>query len=1117
MWTPKRLLLLLVGFVLFFGCYQVYVLFLGKYDGLPPLPEEYRPVAPSDVAPVVDAPRQNHAVTRLIEAFGPNCEEQYRRIKLEWRLQGVVVAADRWQILDNGHLRLDKVSVAMFGKPKPNQKFPEINTVRGEQADIEFDKPLTDRKDVFDRKPIAGKLVGKGMKVEVRSNRQTPQLDDDVRLYTDWLAYSDKEHRIWTNAEVRLVDSEPEQARVTAIGMEVFLIPSEDKAPEKSKNKKSKEKDKPKLAEASPEKKGSISGVKSVRLGKEVCMNLLIDAKSAFLGSSSSKTAPQESKEKATGPGSESPPGAPSASGSLSVPNPKKTPVVVTSHGPFFYDVENDRADFAEKVTVIRKQDVPGVAIDEPTTRYDQLDCDKLVLFFVRKKKDEKVKPGDDQAGDLDLVKADATGQQIELTSDSEKLHAIGKELVYDKANNQTILRGDPVDAERDGNFLHVSGTLVFQNPTEGQKDIQNARADGPGEIRIRNTGEEKPEPNVTPLEASKPIVERVARWSKEMRITKEGQLDRLDFVGDASFEDPDQGKLKADQIVVWLEDRPKAAGAPPMPMADPAVKPSPGGNRVPRRLEAVGRVSLDSRDLKVPQTDYLRLQFDDAKPGELTSAQGSGGRKPPIAEEKGTNAPGSPESPPKSGNLTAPVAGTGPKPAAPTPAPARADVLPPEKDEIKEPLVLLAKTVDVKLLIEGKKTDLREVRAEGQVHVTRRPIPGKDDGVEIKGERLDLFHNAEGNVLKVTGQPGYVQLDRLKLLGPTVNIDQPANNAWVNGGGSMRLPSKTDFQGNPLKEPVDVTVYWTDSMFFDGKIAEFDGNVQADQGDTSLGGARLACQKLEVVLDRTVSMKDPQGKPSEQPAALYRMLCDRNCRLEKGVREGAKWKQFQRIEGREVLFDNPSSQLNVYGPGVVHMLHEGSSGDLAGTAPLPAPKTTAPKKDAKEAEMKLTRINFQGHMQANKASGVVIFTDHIDLIHVPASDPDAPIDPLKLPIGGMWLGCNKLRAVSRRIDANTVQQEFEATDRVRIQGRMASGEYSGQADIVKYDESKDLLILESTGTNLATLSRQIAPGRPKEPVRAKRIWYWRTENRVRLDDTDVIQVTPGAPAGKRP
>jgi hypothetical protein len=40
MWTPKRILLLVLGFVTFWLAYGVYAYFLGGVDGLPPLPPE---------------------------------------------------------------------------------------------------------------------------------------------------------------------------------------------------------------------------------------------------------------------------------------------------------------------------------------------------------------------------------------------------------------------------------------------------------------------------------------------------------------------------------------------------------------------------------------------------------------------------------------------------------------------------------------------------------------------------------------------------------------------------------------------------------------------------------------------------------------------------------------------------------------------------------------------------------------------------------------------------------------------------------------------------------------------------------------------------------------------
>ena len=43
MWTPKRILLMTLGLVLFLASYLGYANYLGGVDGLPPLPEGYWP------------------------------------------------------------------------------------------------------------------------------------------------------------------------------------------------------------------------------------------------------------------------------------------------------------------------------------------------------------------------------------------------------------------------------------------------------------------------------------------------------------------------------------------------------------------------------------------------------------------------------------------------------------------------------------------------------------------------------------------------------------------------------------------------------------------------------------------------------------------------------------------------------------------------------------------------------------------------------------------------------------------------------------------------------------------------------------------------------------------
>src|SRR5215469_16641563 len=83
MWTPRRVALLLFGIVLFFGCYFGYGRSqLGAIDGLPTLPDDFRPRPDTGEW---DRPltRESRVVGKLKQAFGLECEELKRSIKLE--------------------------------------------------------------------------------------------------------------------------------------------------------------------------------------------------------------------------------------------------------------------------------------------------------------------------------------------------------------------------------------------------------------------------------------------------------------------------------------------------------------------------------------------------------------------------------------------------------------------------------------------------------------------------------------------------------------------------------------------------------------------------------------------------------------------------------------------------------------------------------------------------------------------------------------------------------------------------------------------------------------------------------------------------------------------------
>src|SRR5437870_263916 len=103
-WTPKRILLVVLSLGLFVGCYAGYASQLGKIDGLPPLPEVYWPKPPHPIPP--NEPRPEPAVVKKLEiAFGRECKELKYPIKIEVPSRGIVLAA-REVVPENGLVKL---------------------------------------------------------------------------------------------------------------------------------------------------------------------------------------------------------------------------------------------------------------------------------------------------------------------------------------------------------------------------------------------------------------------------------------------------------------------------------------------------------------------------------------------------------------------------------------------------------------------------------------------------------------------------------------------------------------------------------------------------------------------------------------------------------------------------------------------------------------------------------------------------------------------------------------------------------------------------------------------------------------------------------------------------
>ena len=151
----------------------------------------------------------------------------------------------------------------------------------------------------------------------------------------------------------------------------------------------------------------------------------------------------------------------------------------------------------------------------------------------------------------------------------------------------------------------------------------------------------------------------------------------------------------------------------------------------------------------------------------------------------------------------------------------------------------------------------------------------------------------------------------------------------------------------------------------------------------------------------------------------------------------------------------------------------------------------------------KLTLVAYEGRMYANKKQRIATYYDKVVVINLPTDDPNLPIDVSHLPPGYLYMSCEELEVKKSQFPDGRTYQKMRASKRVAIETQ----EFSGNADVVKYDESKEQVILEGNDGNLALLKRQKVRGTEGDEVRGRKIIYLRATGEYKVEDAQSIRV----------
>jgi lipopolysaccharide export system protein LptA len=1116
MWTPKRIMMLGTAFVLSFFVYLGYgYTSFGRMDGLPPLPDGYLPDPEQNSGGRPPILRESKLLRKLKQAFGEDCPEQKRAIKLLIDTRNMVIAAEQFTLAENGKVHLTPLSLAVFSREKEGQQ-PEITCLRATEAWLTFDRPVSSFAEMSSRKLMEAELNGK---IVVTNDRRRPQRDEDLRMTIDAgrLFYNDILHKIRTESVVRVEDfkSKPDATKITGQGMEVQL------ATEAPKGK--------------PQRKGAretISGVKWICLHSAVDMHIYIDAKSGFGITSDGNKAPPKTKTLTptllsatradTNPVPQVAPGVPNRS------SDERSHLHITSPGSFRYD-------FQEKCDLATFEITPGAFEGEQpkvdnsispkqvlAIRYNQqskndiLASHRLQLRIKKRDKnapaasqpekplDGTAKPASADRVEIESVHAVANANNpasdVTLTSDVENVSAVGKDFFHDAATSTTVLIGSatqPVRVIKDKSNIEAKeirirtirvGEIDPQTGKPEEKAWQQITASGPGNILL--------------IDEKTKGTQR-AYWSTLLTSGRDGKEDLLTLTGNARFEDQaaDQN-LRADTLKVWLESGVKNA----------TPRGEKGEAKRPKHLEATGNVVGRSKEMLIHETGRFVVWFEeaprtDALPPPMLPQDPREDRRPAgLVPSKPTTPPSNllpggvvpnerrlPKGPLEvtPSSRTPSAANTAPNAGAPNPS-------------NQKPFTLSARSVEAWLIRGEEKTTVSRMRCDGSVHLTQEPAKPDEKGVEVRGETLlmtasglNLYH------FVVTGDFAELHSDKVSILGPEITIDQTTNVAFVTGSGSMKMESVTTFQGERLTEPVPLTVLWQKNMYFDGASAEFYEEVHAEQDNAKMMGHCLL-----VTFDKTISLR--QGNKSTDPAKVKMMTCSATPPTEtepghdllvaETKKVGEQVVEYQRLAARGLILSSLEEEgpagssdgkmknlVTASGPGTLRKWERSSSnlGLGEGNKPTPPPNNGG--------QMKMTWVSFGKSMHANNKTKTAKFYGNVRLLHIPCDRHDKEINPdailaSDLPTGAMFLRCDHM-VVLDSPENGKPNKQLSAVGQVTAMGR----DFHARADKMTYNDQKQQVILEAAEGGYAVLTQYSRPGVISQRTEARQVIYDRT------------------------
>ena len=395
----------------------------------------------------------------------------------------------------------------------------------------------------------------------------------------------------------------------------------------------------------------------------------------------------------------------------------------------------------------------------------------------------------------------------------------------------------------------------------------------------------------------------------------------------------------------------------------------------------------------------------------------------------------------------------------------------------------------------------LSDLWLKGDVRVSREDSdPGRS--FTASGNAL---HAAQGlqntHDIKLFGAPAKATGSTLELEGQRIDINELTDQFTVNGSGKLRLVTDKGLDGKPLPRPTPLDIYWTESMTFRGRVAQFIGNIRAVLNDEQTIDLELKSSGLKVYFTRDVSLNRESRDSNVQEFAvgqsdgpsveLEKVECQNRVEIRVDQLDSGDVTARHRAVMADLTVNVISGEVSGVGPGWISSVSPDTDDRRRPASTIRVGVNTPAV--IHDTAFNYVRASFIGDLTGNLNDQFANLSHHVTGIFAPVQNIDDVVNVESMSVAELPDQCGIIRSEQLSISvipgsqSNTETFSLTARDNARIESR----QFSGDADVITYDDSKRQFILRAEQGRMASVRHRPGNSSQFQTINGKRFEYY--------------------------